>query len=678
MLGSPAPQTVVEPWSFHIPLTLCSAYNQPVWARQVVLTAAVGGWTAFFLLPEPTPTSWLLIPLTMAGVLLSGIRPARGALIVLVASALATVVGAEYGGVELLLATFVVLYALGRGRTPLALDLVLVIGFVASTALRPGAGGLGVATAALVYGMPWLFGVVVRVRVDAAARATRANERLAAIDVERLAHDAAAQESRQVLASAIETLREALSDIRERADEALAAPSDAGIQSVQACAHAAISRLHRTLHALNVQATRRAPADDAEPVPRSRRWGLATVALGTVVMITAGLIQDVAWYQPVVLVPALLLPFAAWLAIRDPLISAIFAVVAFVAGLLDPHEAAVLVPVMVPLAIMCWRFGQHTSRQSPYAWGLTALGAMPLAFVHGREAVGFVLLLSLVATLGGHAWEANGRIAQREETRAARITAQLAAAQLGAEYEARRTVSRDLHDVLSHAIASISLQSEAGRVQLADHPERAAIALTTVREVAATAVSELDGLTGRLTTERTGYTVDDLVESGRRLGLHVEPVIEPASRQDPLVYRIVQESLTNAARYAPGTAVSIQVDTRDGRRHVTVQDRTVDTPQPEQVLPEPMTAGLGSGLPGLAERVRERNGTFHAGPVEDGFLVSATWPIDDGEATDAPGYLDPPGSVGPAEPVGAEPVGADPAGAADPINSSTTMDRSVR
>ena len=92
------------------------------------------------------------------------------------------------------------------------------------------------------------------------------------------------------------------------------------------------------------------------------------------------------------------------------------------------------------------------------------------------------------------------------------------------------------------------------------------------------------------------------------------------------VYRIVQEALTNALRYAGiGARAEVRVSTAADTLHVTVRD--YGTPQG---MPAPPTGqGSGQGLNGLRERVRAFGGVLNSQPAPDrgGWIVEATMPM---------------------------------------------------
>jgi signal transduction histidine kinase len=91
------------------------------------------------------------------------------------------------------------------------------------------------------------------------------------------------------------------------------------------------------------------------------------------------------------------------------------------------------------------------------------------------------------------------------------------------------------------------------------------------------------------------------------------------------VYRIVQEALTNAAKHAPGTPVT--VDVAVAHDNVTV---LVDSAGPPG-------QGSGMGLINMSERAAALGGSCSAGPGGRGWLVTATLPLrTQGRAEESP------------------------------------------
>jgi signal transduction histidine kinase len=87
-----------------------------------------------------------------------------------------------------------------------------------------------------------------------------------------------------------------------------------------------------------------------------------------------------------------------------------------------------------------------------------------------------------------------------------------------------------------------------------------------------------------------------------------------------VVYRLVQESLTNAMRYAPGSRTTVIVRCHDDQVEVSVTNTAPNGP--------PQTHGSGRGLTGIRDRVTAQDGEVRWGPDADGgFTVLARFPV---------------------------------------------------
>lgn len=127
-------------------------------------------------------------------------------------------------------------------------------------------------------------------------------------------------------------------------------------------------------------------------------------------------------------------------------------------------------------------------------------------------------------------------------------------------------------------------------------------------------------------------SVSALVERASDAGLSVRllregPDPDPRSPGGRTAHRVVQEALTNAAKYAPGAAVSVRVIREEGVTRVTVEDSGTTT-GPALPARSGGHEGTGSGLADLRSLVAEGGGGFEAGPVTEGtgFAVRAVLP----------------------------------------------------
>ncbi|GAB3367688.1 sensor histidine kinase [Amycolatopsis echigonensis] len=253
----------------------------------------------------------------------------------------------------------------------------------------------------------------------------------------------------------------------------------------------------------------------------------------------------------------------------------------------------------------------------PRGW---ASAWLPAAFV-----VAFVVLIYFVWGVGGLlrraaarllGWSAAERIAQLE-----RRTDLLAE---------RTRLARELHDSVGHALSVVTLQAGAARRTLHTDPGFTEEALTAIEESARTALDDLDHVLGLLREEARDRTphaglanlpalITVTQQSGTDCRLEVEGDIAkvPAvvSRE---VYRILQECLTNAVRYAGKVPVTIALAVADGQLRAAVANPLGSA--------RPSRARGGRGLRGMAERAELVGGKLAAGPVGENWEVVVTVP----------------------------------------------------
>ncbi|MFI8456392.1 sensor histidine kinase [Kitasatospora sp. NPDC085464] len=202
----------------------------------------------------------------------------------------------------------------------------------------------------------------------------------------------------------------------------------------------------------------------------------------------------------------------------------------------------------------------------------------------------------------------------------------------------RARIARELHDVVTHHVTAMVVQADAAQFVLASAPERVAEGLTAVSGTGRRALSELRQLLGVLEATGESATADrgpalgrvtDLVEQARMAGQPVE-FAEHGERRPQAVdvelacYRVVQEALTNALKYASGRRTVVLV--RHGAEGVEIEVTTVAPEPSAPATPPPVPAG-GRGLAGLRERLRMLDGELVTGPGPDGtFAVRALIP----------------------------------------------------
>ncbi|MFD8487507.1 sensor histidine kinase [Streptomyces sp. NA03103] len=197
--------------------------------------------------------------------------------------------------------------------------------------------------------------------------------------------------------------------------------------------------------------------------------------------------------------------------------------------------------------------------------------------------------------------------------------------------EERLRIARELHDSLTHQISVIKVQSEVA-VHVARHRgEQVSEALLAIQEAGREASRELRVTLEALRDDDTAPPhglghISSLVEGFRRTGLETTLTIEGRPHAVPAAvgrtaHRIVQESLTNVARHAAATTVSVLIDYRPDALAIRVDDNGRATP------PSGPTPGLG--LIGMRERVTALGGRLRTGPRSaGGFTVQAELPTN--------------------------------------------------
>jgi signal transduction histidine kinase len=206
---------------------------------------------------------------------------------------------------------------------------------------------------------------------------------------------------------------------------------------------------------------------------------------------------------------------------------------------------------------------------------------------------------------------------------------------IAAEQE-RVRIARELHDVLAHSLSSITVQAGVGLHLAGTRPEAATEALETIRATSKEALAEVRSVLGVLRgdeqaprrpepdVDAIALLVEDARRSGGRIGLTDGLQPRPAPRVQLALYRIVQESLTNARRHAPGAAVDVELAWA-GRSAVA---RIRDTGGGSGADAAPFEPG--NGILGMRERADLLGGVLEIRRDGGGTVVEARIPGRDG------------------------------------------------
>ncbi|GLY85778.1 sensor histidine kinase [Actinoallomurus iriomotensis] len=328
-----------------------------------------------------------------------------------------------------------------------------------------------------------------------------------------------------------------------------------------------------------------------------------------------------------VLALAASVPFA-WRRRSPVLVFALAAAVLLTRHALHQNQIAAFAAVLVAaygLGAYSTGAGHHAGRLGRLSLIIAAV--IGVTFNNDRMA-GLPFALIGAAFLAGDA-----AAARRNEAAAAAEAAHLAE---------RTRIARELHDVLAHQLSAITLQSGVARITGSD-PDGT---LATVERLSREALTELNHLLGVLRDDDADHPgrrpapslaeLGSLLKAARDAGTPADlAVIGPERDLSPglqlSAYRIVQESLTNVLKHAPGarTFVTLRYQTD----HLAL--RVVNGPPPQgnatavirTAVARPGTGGRG--VPGMRERAELYGGRLHARAASGGFAVAATLPYDD-------------------------------------------------
>jgi signal transduction histidine kinase len=202
--------------------------------------------------------------------------------------------------------------------------------------------------------------------------------------------------------------------------------------------------------------------------------------------------------------------------------------------------------------------------------------------------------------------------------------------------EERSRIAREMHDVVAHHMSLIAVRAETAPYRLSGLPESVRDEFGSLSGAARTALAEMRRMLGVLRDDQPAGRAPQpqlsdlpaLIDATRQAGVQVELSLPTVPHQVPAgvglcVYRIVQESLSNASRHARGAAVTVSVH-HDASGIIL---RVANGPGgPARAAGD--VHGPGHGLAGMRERVALLGGSLSAVPAPGGgFVVSAVVPL---------------------------------------------------
>ncbi len=209
--------------------------------------------------------------------------------------------------------------------------------------------------------------------------------------------------------------------------------------------------------------------------------------------------------------------------------------------------------------------------------------------------------------------------------------------------EERVRIAHELHDVVAHTLAVMTVQAGVGKRLMAKRPEEAGAALASIEMIGRTAQDELRVVLGLLRDEEAGAPslapaprlrdlkelVDTVRASGTPVELRTSGTDRPLSQALELtLYRVAQEALTNVVRHAPHARATVDLEVSPAQVRLEVADDGGSAGRAGGDGERLAVPGTGHGIVGMRERITAFGGWLVAEPLGCGFRVLAEIPIE--------------------------------------------------
>jgi two-component system sensor histidine kinase DesK len=300
---------------------------------------------------------------------------------------------------------------------------------------------------------------------------------------------------------------------------------------------------------------------------------------------------------------------------------------------------------LIALAVAAAACGRFTATIRPAAFGaITCTVAGLVVGVHDHYSTGdmaaLLVMPAMAAFFSYNAGKRNEMVATLRQTRAELARAAVA--------EERLRIARDLHDLLGHSLSLITLKAELSRRMIGTDTDRAVREMAELEAVARQSLSDVRAAVA-------GYRQPDLAAelgSARQLltaagiGCQISVPGTPGlpADVDAVLAWTIREGITNVVRHARATSVVITVARRQDTAVAEITDDGTGGAAAPGGVPAPGTGGgaaeaegaaglarlrlTGSGLAGLAERIRALGGDLAAGHIQPhGFRLRVTIPV---------------------------------------------------
>jgi signal transduction histidine kinase len=211
-----------------------------------------------------------------------------------------------------------------------------------------------------------------------------------------------------------------------------------------------------------------------------------------------------------------------------------------------------------------------------------------------------------------------------------------------AAFEERRRIARDIHDTLAHSLTVMMVHINSARLHLRDEPDSVGEALDELASLGRASLEDVRRSVGLLSgttacdepvdPTSAAHAVEELVNSFRRAGVDIVLRLDVGMEQMGLLadapttlwstaHRVIQESLANAVRHAPGSSIEISVEIDDVWLRIEIANALA-----ERVVALDVPSG-GNGIRGMRERTAMVGGTFRAVAEGTRWVVRADLPL---------------------------------------------------
>jgi signal transduction histidine kinase len=323
-------------------------------------------------------------------------------------------------------------------------------------------------------------------------------------------------------------------------------------------------------------------------------------------------------------------------------------VVALVGSLLADHSGgAQLLAIPLAIALNYYTLGERVGSRggrSVVDWALVVLPLPGVATSPGAAKAGDLLVVDIVAVwaffmvlpwVAGRVVGARRRLVVALRESADRLADEQRQSEAVAAADERARIARELHDVIAHCVSVMVIQTQAARLVAASDRAAAVNALGQVERCGRDALFDVRRMVGVLRRDggdlfaavRPGVAqLADLIDRTRVAGLPVVLRVDGTTQPLPpsldlVVYRVVQEALTNALKHAGTARARVALAFSSDCLDIDVTDTGGGNGRADM-------SSSGHGLIGMRERLHVYGGRLEAGPLHaGGYRVHATIPL---------------------------------------------------